>query len=115
MDEITIKEYVDQRFADERTYNDRRFDDQDAAVKSALAASDKQNASTAASAEKAVDKAEGQSEKWRDNANEWRGAMSDRERDFLSRKEFYAIVGTAVAVIILAITLLAILRPAVSK
>jgi hypothetical protein len=74
---VSLKEHVNQR-----------FDDQEKAIRAALA-----------SAEKAVDKAEDGAEKWRNSANEWRGAMSDRERDFLTRKEFYAIVGTAVAVI----------------
>lgn len=49
-------------------------------------------------AEKAVNIAETNAERWRNSANEWRGAMTDRERDFLGRKEFYAIIGTAVAV-----------------
>lgn len=49
----------------------QRFADQEKAVQAALAA-----------AEKAVNKAETNAEKWRDNANEWRGAMSDRERNF---------------------------------
>lgn len=75
--EISIKEYVD-----------RRFEEQEKAVKAALA-----------SAETAVNKAEVSAERWRNNANEWRGAMADRERDFLSRKEFYSIIGTAVGVI----------------
>ena len=48
---------------------------QDKAVKAALA-----------SAEKAVDRAEINAEKWRQNANEWRAAMTDRERNF-ARKE----------------------------
>jgi len=75
--EITLREYVEQR-----------FEAQDKAVQAALV-----------SAEKAVLKKEEEVERWRANANEWRGAMNDRERDFLTRKEFYAIVGTALAVI----------------
>ncbi len=76
-EQVNLKEYVDQRFAE-----------QEKATLVALQA-----------AEKAVDKAEAAAERWRNNANEWRGAMGDRERDFLTRKEFYAIVGTATAVI----------------
>lgn len=75
-----------------KDYVDKRFEESEKAVQAALA-----------SAEKAVNKAEATGEKWRDNANEWRGAMSDRERDFLTRKEFYSIVGTAVAIIGLAL------------
>jgi len=71
-----------------RDYVDQRFDDQSRAVDAALV-----------SAEKAVDKAELENRRWREAANEWRGAMTDRERDFLSRKEFYAIISTAVVVL----------------
>jgi hypothetical protein len=77
--QVSLKEYVDQRFLDQET-----------AVKAALT-----------SAEKAVKISEDNNQNWRSNANEWRGAMSDRERDFLTRKEFYAIVGTAVSIITL--------------
>jgi hypothetical protein len=51
--------------------------DQKEAVRAALA-----------SAETAVNKAEYNSEKWRDSANEWRQAMDDREVKFLPRTEY---------------------------
>lgn len=70
-----------------RQYFERRMEDSAVAVKAALAA-----------AEKAVDKAEAQATKWQAASNEWRSAMNDREREYLSRKEFYSIVGTAVMV-----------------
>jgi hypothetical protein len=53
--------------------------------------------------EKAVDKAEANTRDWQKTANEWRGAMNDRERDFLTRKEFYTMIVTAVTVITLVI------------
>jgi len=37
-------------------------------------------------AEKAVAIAEGNAEKWRMNANEWRGAMGDREEKFVQKE-----------------------------
>lgn len=58
------------------TKNQQQFADAEKAVKAALA-----------SAEQAVSKAEINSEKWRANANEWRAAMSDRENEFMRRKE----------------------------
>jgi hypothetical protein len=70
---------------------DQRFAAHDRAVQAALA-----------SAKEAVDKAETNAEKWRNSANEWRGAMGDRERDFLTRREFYVMIVTACAVITLA-------------
>jgi hypothetical protein len=91
---VSLKSYIDQRLCDSASATDQRFKDQDTGTKTALA-----------SAEKAVDKAEASSEKWRANANEWRSAMSDREKNFLSRKEFYTMIITAVAVVTLLITI----------
>jgi len=84
---------------DLREYVDRRFEDQVTAVQAALVAADKAVSAALIAQEKAVLKKEEEVERWRAAANEWRGAMSDRERDFLGRKEFYSIIGTAVAVI----------------
>jgi hypothetical protein len=95
-EEIALKEYVD-----------RRFDDQEKAVQAALVAADKGVSAALASAEKAVDKAESSSEKWRASANEWRGAMSDRERDFLTRREFYTMLVTAIAAVSLILAFVA--------
>jgi hypothetical protein len=92
MNDLSLKEYVDQR-----------FQDQEKAVLAALASADKQVSAALMSAEKAVDRAEINAERWRNNANEWRGALSDRERDYLSRREFYVMLGTAVAITGLAI------------
>ena len=36
----------------------------------------------------AIKIAEDNAEKWRASANEWRGAMNDRERQFLTKEEF---------------------------
>lgn len=88
-DDVSLKEYID-----------RRFDEQEKAVQAALAAADKSVLAALTSAEKAVDKAEQSAERWRNSANEWRGAMSDRERDFLTRREFYVMIGTAIAAMI---------------
>jgi len=55
------------------------MDERDKAIKAALASSDI-----------AVNKAEYNSEKWRDSANEWRQAMDDREIKFLPRTEYTA-------------------------
>jgi hypothetical protein len=55
---------------------EQRFTSQQEATKSALA-----------SAGMAVDKAEANSERWRANANEWRGSMSDKDKLFMPRSE----------------------------
>ncbi len=76
------------KIMDER---DRRYQERaesgKTAVDAALKAADTFNTATFAASEKAVAKSEINAEKWRDNANEWRGAMIDRETKFASRVE----------------------------
>lgn len=48
--------------------------------------------------EKAAEVNKDEVQRWRDSANEWRGAMNDRERDFLTRREFYIMIGTAIGI-----------------
>lgn len=55
-----------------------------------LAEKDKAINIALAAAKEAVGVAEKNAEKWRDNANEWRGAMVDREAKFMARSEFLA-------------------------
>lgn len=43
-------------------------------------------------AEKAVEIAETNSERWRSNANEWRGAMDDRERKYVGKEQIDATI-----------------------
>jgi DNA repair exonuclease SbcCD ATPase subunit len=75
---------------------DKRYDErakaQDTAVSAALAAQQEAVAAALAASDKAVDKAEINAEKWRDQANEWRGAMSDRDRELPSRRELEALL-----------------------
>jgi hypothetical protein len=88
-----------------REYVDLRFGQAEKSVDKALAAAEKAVETALRSAEKAVEKAETNAERWRNNANEWRGAMSDRERDFLTRREFYSITVALVAVISIALAI----------
>jgi len=55
-----------------------------------LAEKDKAINIALAAAKEAVGVAEKNAEKWRDAANEWRGAMTDREQTFMARSEFVA-------------------------
>jgi hypothetical protein len=68
MESVSLKEHIEKILAEK-----------DKAVNIALAA-----------AKEAVQVAEVNAEKWRANANEWRSAMTDRERTFLARGEFEA-------------------------
>lgn len=56
-------------------------------VKAELMAQEKAVSAALAAADKAVAKAESGTRDWQQAANEWRGAMSDRERTFISRTE----------------------------
>ena len=80
-DEVDIKEYFEKILVEK-----------DKALSAALAA-----------AKEAVNIAEKNAEKWRDQANEWRGAMSDREKKFITRSELWgaviAIAGLTIAII----------------
>jgi len=73
-------------------HNDRRYEErftaQKEAVKDALAAQEKAVNAALAAAEKAVAVAERNAEQWRAGANEWRGSMTDRERNFVAKSEF---------------------------
>lgn len=51
--------------------------------------------------QKAIGVAEEQAEKWRANANEWRTAMNDRERNFLSKSMGYVLGALTALVLIL--------------
>lgn len=87
-----------------RDYVESKFQAQEKAVAAALAAQKEAVAAALAAAEKAVAVAEVNAEKWRQNANEWRGAMTDRDRNFLSKSIGYIIGALTIAT--LAITLL---------
>lgn len=82
-DDIPIRDYVDAVNAEKEKALHAALLSQEKAVNAALMASDK-----------AITKAEANAEKWRENANEWRGAMSDRDRELPSRRE---VEGTVAA------------------
>lgn len=69
-----------------------------------LAEKDKAITAALAAAKEAVGVAEKNAEKWRDQANEWRGAMTDREKKFITRGEVWIAV-TFIAGILLSIYL----------
>lgn len=67
--------------------NEQRFIAQQQAIKDALTSQKEAVAAALVAAEKAVLVAETNAEKWRAAANEWRGAMNDRERNLMTRVE----------------------------
>jgi dGTP triphosphohydrolase len=75
-DIVTLRDYVDTMFAEKEK-----------ALQAALLAAEKAVTAALAASDKAINKAEVNAEKWRESANEWRGAMSDRDRELPSRRE----------------------------
>ncbi len=75
--------HVDEMAAERDLRYQQRFEAAERAVKAALEAADK-----------AVGKAEITADKWRENANEWRGAMNDRERSLMPRSEAETLVSS---------------------
>ena len=84
----TLKILMDER--------DRRYGEISAAKEKAVEAA-------LAAASKAVEVAEQNAEKWRMNANEWRAAMTDRERNFLSKGMGYVVGALSAIALILTI------------
>jgi hypothetical protein len=88
----TLKEYVERVVSDLRLYLDSKLADlKEYLVQQAMAQAEAVKAALAA-AEKAVNKAEANVEKWRESQNEWRAAMSDREKEFARKAEVKAQV-----------------------
>lgn len=75
-----------------KEYFEKILEEKDKAINIALAA-----------AKEAVQVAEANAEKWRNQSNEWRGAMNDREKKFITRGEVWiaavAVTGIVIAVI----------------
>lgn len=91
------------RDADDKRYQ-QKFEALEKAFNDQLLAQEKAVDTAMNAAEKAVNVAETTAEKWRANANEWRKAMDDRERNFLPRAMGYVI--GAVSVVSLMIQIL---------
>jgi hypothetical protein len=84
-DHVSLRDHMTALIDERGRQYDQRFQAQEKAVVAALAA-----------AKEAVTVAEVNAEKWRESANEWRGAMNDRERQFPTRKELWSYLLGAV-------------------
>jgi hypothetical protein len=83
----TLKEHFDALFAErDKQYVERAIANK-TAVEAALKAAETLNAAAFAASEKAIAKSDINAEKWREQANEWRGSMQDRENKFAARAE----------------------------
>ena len=87
----TLKEFVSAAITAADVRYEQRFLAQEKAVKDALTSQEKAVNAALAASEKAVFVAEQNAEKWRTNANEWRGSMNDREAKFVQVPEFLAL------------------------
>ena len=72
-------------------------------IEALLAAQDERNRLLHDSSDRALRIAEANNERWRQNANEWRAAMDDRERTFLPRS-----LGIVIAVLSIVSLLIAL-------
>lgn len=86
--DVPVREYLLRIIADQDTRWSQLAEAQATAVQAALVAQEKAVQAALAAADKAVAKAEEGATAWRVSANEWRGAMSDRERTFITRTEY---------------------------
>lgn len=86
------------------------MDERDRRYEQMLVAQKESVVTALSSAQLAVDKAEGIAEKWRLNANEWRSAMSDKDRLYLTKDvaKGYFILGLMASGVIVAIVELVI-------
>lgn len=89
---ITLKEHFEKILVEKDRYWTGILAEKDKALNAALS-----------TAKEAVGVAENNAEKWRSNANEWRGAMSDREKNFITRKELWgwiiAVIGVVTTIV----------------
>lgn len=92
MTEVQLKEFLLALIQEADRRYEQRFELQDKAVTAALAA-----------AKEAVSIAADNADKWRANANEWRTAMDDRERQFLSKGMGYVVGALSTVSLILTI------------
>lgn len=72
MTEVSLREYVE-----------ALMEKQNKAVDAALVAADKAVTAALAAADKATEKASADNQRWRENSNEWRDSMNDREAKFV--------------------------------
>lgn len=84
---VTLREHFLALLAASELRTADRLASQDKATATALAAAEKAVNAALAAQEKAVSLAEANSALWRASANEWRGAMTDREGQFVKTAE----------------------------
>jgi hypothetical protein len=81
------------------------MDEREKAAAAAQASAERAVAAALAAAEKAVLVAERNAEKWRDSANEWRAAMTDKDRNFVTKSVlwgyFAALIGLVTSLTLL--------------
>src|SRR5450631_3262333 len=84
---IAAKEAVATAFVASEKATAQAFASSEKAIRDALAAVEKSTAAAFVAAEKAVALAEANAERWRQDAQEWRSRMTDREKDFSTKAE----------------------------
>lgn len=56
--------------------------------------------------QRAIDLAEANAERWRSNANEWRQAMTDKDRNFVTKNALWGYIVGAISLTLMLVTIL---------
>jgi len=83
--EVSLKEYVEALMKAHHLIDDKRFE----ALETLVEAKEK-------GLREALSVAKQNEDRWRDSANEWRAAMTDREMNFFPRAMGYMVGGIAI-------------------
>jgi hypothetical protein len=88
---IAAKEAVATAFVASEKATAQAFASSEKAIRDALAAVEKSTAAAFVAAEKAVALAEANAERWRQDSQEWRSRITEREKEFATKLEFDAL------------------------
>lgn len=76
------------------------MDERDLRYAQLAAATDKAVTAALAAAKEAVTEAKHNSDKWQENANEWRSAMSDKDRNFITKSTAWGYLVGAIGMVL---------------
>jgi len=86
------------------------MDERDRRYAQLASATDKAVQAALAAAKDAVMEAKHNSDKWQENSNEWRAAMNDKDRNYVTKAALWGYFGSGLALILIIVELLQRLR-----
>jgi len=87
MKKVSLKKFFERILKDLKEYFERVLNERDRIYGERFTSQQQAVSAALASSKEAIQVAENNSEKWRANANEWRAAMTDRERSFVRKEQ----------------------------